>query len=137
MVGWHPPFSEHEFEQTPEDGEGQGSLACCSSQGCTESDTTERLNNGNIGKIEHVALGGQCWEAGPAIWVRGALSDLSSGWPLPLQADGRVSPPAPSPTAALTGAPLLTRLRWNKMEQDHRFSKSHHPGGEDTGDKPP
>ena len=30
MVGWHHQLSGHEFEQTPEDGEGQGSLACCS-----------------------------------------------------------------------------------------------------------
>ena len=30
-----------EFEQTPGDGEGQGSLACCSLWGCKESDTTE------------------------------------------------------------------------------------------------
>jgi len=29
MVGWHHQFNGHEFEQTPEDGEGQqGSLAC-------------------------------------------------------------------------------------------------------------
>ena len=34
-----------EFEQTPGDGEGQGSLACCSPWGCKELDTTERLNN--------------------------------------------------------------------------------------------
>ena len=27
------------------DGEGQGSLACCSPWGCKESDMTERLNN--------------------------------------------------------------------------------------------
>ena len=26
MVGWHHQFNGHEFEQTPEDGEGQGSL---------------------------------------------------------------------------------------------------------------
>ena len=37
MVGWNG----HEFEQTPEDGEGQGSLACCSPWGHKESDTTE------------------------------------------------------------------------------------------------
>ena len=30
-----------EFEQTLGDGEGQGSLVCCSSRGCKESDTTE------------------------------------------------------------------------------------------------
>ena len=33
-----------EFEQTLEDGEGQGSLVCCGSRGRKESDTTERLN---------------------------------------------------------------------------------------------
>ena len=31
MVGWHHPFNGHEFEQTPGDSEGQGSLTCCSS----------------------------------------------------------------------------------------------------------
>ena len=30
MVGWHHLLNAHEFEQTPGDGEGQGSLACCS-----------------------------------------------------------------------------------------------------------
>ena len=30
MVGWHNSLNAHEFEQTPGDSEGQGSLACCS-----------------------------------------------------------------------------------------------------------
>ena len=30
MVGWHHQLDGYEFEQTPGDGEGQGSLACCS-----------------------------------------------------------------------------------------------------------
>ena len=30
MVGWHQQLSGHEFEQTPGDGEGQGSVVCCS-----------------------------------------------------------------------------------------------------------
>ena len=30
MVGWCHGFNEHEFEQTPDDGKGQGSLVCCS-----------------------------------------------------------------------------------------------------------
>ena len=30
IVGWHHRLSRHEFEQTPGDGEGQGSLVCCS-----------------------------------------------------------------------------------------------------------
>ena len=34
MVGWHHQINAHESEQTPGDSEGQGSLACCTSQGC-------------------------------------------------------------------------------------------------------
>ena len=34
MVGWHYRLDGHEFEQTRGDGEGQGSLACCSPRGC-------------------------------------------------------------------------------------------------------
>ena len=30
MVRWHHWLNRHEFEQAPGDGEGQGSLACCS-----------------------------------------------------------------------------------------------------------
>ena len=45
MVGWHHRLNGHEFEQTPGDGEGQGSLAFCSPWGRKESDTTEQLNN--------------------------------------------------------------------------------------------
>ena len=33
MIGWQHPLNGHEFEQTPGDNEGQGSLACCSSWG--------------------------------------------------------------------------------------------------------
>ena len=55
MVGWHHQLNGHEFEQTPEDGEGQGSLVCCSSWGFKESDTTEQLNN-NIRITEQLGL---------------------------------------------------------------------------------
>ena len=44
MFGWHHRLNEHEFEQAPGVGDGQGSLACCSPWGCKESDMTERLN---------------------------------------------------------------------------------------------
>ena len=40
MVGWHHQFNGHKLRQTPRDGEGQGSLACCSPWGCEELDTT-------------------------------------------------------------------------------------------------
>ena len=42
MVGWHHQLNGHEFEQAPGDGEGQGSLVCCSPWGHKESDTTEQ-----------------------------------------------------------------------------------------------
>ena len=45
MVGWHHRLDGHEFKQAPGDGDGQGSLACCSPWGCKELGTTERLNN--------------------------------------------------------------------------------------------
>ena len=41
MVGWHHWFNGHEFGQAPGDGEGQGSLECCSPWGSEESDMTE------------------------------------------------------------------------------------------------
>ena len=46
MVRWHliMYINVHEFEQAPEDGEGQERLACCSPWGHKESDTTEWLN---------------------------------------------------------------------------------------------
>ena len=50
MVGWHHWLNGQEFEQAPGDGEGQGSLACCSPWGHKESNTTEQLNNNNNNK---------------------------------------------------------------------------------------
>ena len=44
MVGWHHQIDGHEFEQAPEVGDGQGSLACCSPWGHKESETIEWLN---------------------------------------------------------------------------------------------
>ena len=44
-VGRHHLLNGHEFEKTPGDGEGQGSLACCSPWGRKELNTIERLNN--------------------------------------------------------------------------------------------
>ena len=43
MVGWHYQLNGHEFEQTPGDSEGQGSLVCCSPW----VGRTELLNNNN------------------------------------------------------------------------------------------
>ena len=39
MAGWHYPLNEHKFEKTLGDSEGQGSLVCCISWSCKESDS--------------------------------------------------------------------------------------------------
>ena len=43
-VGWHHQLDAHRFRWTPGVGDGQGGLACYSSWGRKESDTTEQLN---------------------------------------------------------------------------------------------
>ena len=45
MLGWHHWLNGHEFEKTPENSEGQGSLVCCSPWARKDLDTTEWLNN--------------------------------------------------------------------------------------------
>ena len=44
MAGWHYRLDGREFEWTSGVSDGQGSLACCNSWGCKESDVTEQLN---------------------------------------------------------------------------------------------
>ena len=54
MVGWHHWLNGHEFEQALENGEGQGSLACCTPQGRRNLDMTEELNKkATTVKYEH------------------------------------------------------------------------------------
>ena len=50
LVGWHHQLNGHELEQTPGDGEGQGSLACWGPWSHKELDTPERLNNSSSSK---------------------------------------------------------------------------------------
>ena len=51
MVRWPHWLSEHEFEQTLGDSEGQGSLTFYSLWGYKESDTTWWLNSNNHKKV--------------------------------------------------------------------------------------
>ena len=44
MAGWYHWLDGHGFGWTPGVGDGQGGLACCSSWGHKESDTTEQLH---------------------------------------------------------------------------------------------
>jgi len=48
MVGWYHWLNGHEFGQALGDGKEQGSLVCCSSWCCKESDTAEWLNGNKI-----------------------------------------------------------------------------------------
>ena len=48
MAGCHHRLKGQEFEQTPGDGEEQGSLACCSSWDHKELDTMEQLSNKTV-----------------------------------------------------------------------------------------
>ena len=67
MVGWHDQLDGHEFEQTPEDGEGQGSLECCSPWGCKELETTEQLNNYSLDRMKSQYLLVHCLSSAPAM----------------------------------------------------------------------
>ena len=55
MVGWHHQHNGLEFEQTPGDSEGQGSLECYSSW-FTELDTTWQLNNNSNNNFVAVCM---------------------------------------------------------------------------------
>ena len=59
MVGWQHRFNGNEFEPTPGDGKGQGSLVCCSPEGCKESDTNKQLNNNSLESQHWLHPGGR------------------------------------------------------------------------------
>ena len=54
MAGWHHWLDGRESEWTPGVGDGQGSLACCDSWSCKESDTTEWLTWTELLHKEHL-----------------------------------------------------------------------------------
>ena len=44
-VGWHHRLDGHQFEQALGDGEGQGSMVCCSSWGCKDWVTEQQCQS--------------------------------------------------------------------------------------------
>ena len=52
VVGWHHQLNGHGFRWTPGVGDGQEGLACCSSRGTKESDTTERLKGTELVELD-------------------------------------------------------------------------------------
>ena len=95
MAGWHHRLDAHEFGWTLGIGDGQGGMACCSSWGCKESDTTELLNWTELNlcvhgstifylfpqlMIENSEWGISCipWTS-KLIWVRIYCSDFPGG----------------------------------------------------------
>ena len=65
MVGWHHWLNGPEFEHALGDGEGQGSLECCSPWGRTELDRTEQLNNNKSRMRFWIQAGYELWSTLP------------------------------------------------------------------------
>ena len=74
MVGWHHQLNGHEFGWTPGVGDGQGGLACCSPQGCKESDDwvnwTEKTNVDDSSYMRYPKVG-KCIETKHRMVVTG------------------------------------------------------------------
>ena len=73
-VGWHHQLNEHEFEQTPGDGKGQGGLACCSPWGCNQ--ITKTMEGCVSSKFRKIALGSLT-----LIWLPRASSGVAKPFP--------------------------------------------------------
>ena len=67
MVGCHYWLNGHGFGWTPGISDGQGGLACCSSWGRKESDTTEQLNLTELNYIRPGLLSQTTWVPIPTL----------------------------------------------------------------------
>ena len=74
MVGQNHRLNGCGFEQTPGDGEGQGSLLCCSPWDRKELDTTEQMNGNNK------ALQDRLQSIKPSTGLLGMQSSKFFGW---------------------------------------------------------
>ena len=77
-VGWHHRLSGPEFAQALGDGDGQGSLACCSPRGHVGQDwVTEQRSPVGAGSFVR-------WHqssVGPCPWVRGGFAASDDRYP--------------------------------------------------------
>ena len=76
MAGWHHRLNGHEFEQTPGDGEGQGSLAWCRPWGREETEQLWQPQSKNLIPL-HVATRTGQWNHVPRI---GTTNPWPSNW---------------------------------------------------------
>ena len=74
IVGWHHPLNGHEFEQTPGDCEGQGSLACSSPWGRKSQTRVSNWKTTNsLVSISFLWLSAQAYR--PPEWQPTSLKD--------------------------------------------------------------
>ena len=86
MVRYHNQLKGHELEQTLGDGEGQGSLACCSPWGHKQSDTTTQRQQGKTKNLSlkqpETETGKECMQAKFLVLTQ---DDLGDNWKMTLE----------------------------------------------------
>ena len=133
MVGWHHWFNGHEFEQSPGDCEGQGSLVCFSSWGRKESDTTERLIWSDL-----------IWSGGQTIGASASASVLPvniQGW-FPLGLTGLISLLSKGLSRVFTSTIIWKHqffsaqpALWSTSLSTHDYWKNHSKSAHSTPDR--
>ena len=88
MIEWHDSLNGYEFEQTPGDGEGQGSLAYCSPWGGKDLYMTELLNNK---LLSHIRLFSDPMDCSPPGFSVHELSQQEYWGRLPFSSPGESS----------------------------------------------
>ena len=78
-VGWHHWLNGHDFEQTPGDSEGQGSLACCSPYSCrVRHDFATEQQERQTHSLKYRFQNFQWWALKWWVRTRMLTSDMSS-----------------------------------------------------------
>ena len=117
MVGWHHWLDGHEFEQAWGDGDGQGSLACCSPWGRKESDTTEWLN----GTEQPWFIFWRLWICSQFCWMSSSLIWSSL---IPLYDSKEEKQPVDKPMSPCSSQKSWS-FRFNSTSPSSEFSQAH------------